>query len=158
MQLTYSTEGTISFKIIPEYFEDFLPVLHELNFRRCSNRALVIASIHEQPFPLAYCYRIIDHKDVTSAAQNKGLEKVRVIARIIQTLPWKWLQLLACPTCAVWGVLQCHNLRRMVRSVAGNSLEQTSLLVAVDVPVDCLHRSMNPTQMTPAFRLFCLRS
>jgi hypothetical protein len=76
---------------------------------------------------------------------NKGLEKVRVIARIIQTLPWKWLQRLACPKCAVWGVLQCRNLRRMVRFLAGNSLEQTSLLVAVDVPVDCLHRSMNPT-------------
>jgi len=42
----------------------------KLNFRRCSNWALAIASIREQQFPLAFCYRIIDHKDVTSAAQT----------------------------------------------------------------------------------------
>jgi hypothetical protein len=38
-------------------------------FRRRRNRDFAIATIHEQPFPLPYCYQIGDLHNVDSAAQ-----------------------------------------------------------------------------------------
>lgn len=55
--------------------DDFLPFWHQLHLRRFSNWALAIASIHEQPFPLTYRYRIIDQKDISSAAQTNDLRR-----------------------------------------------------------------------------------
>jgi hypothetical protein len=68
MLLIYSLE--LSFNIIPEHIDDFLPDWHELNFCCGRNRALAIATLHEQPFPLPYYIGIIAHKDAASAIQT----------------------------------------------------------------------------------------
>ena len=139
MQLIYPPEGTISFKIIPKHIDDFLPVWLEVKFPPLFKLGSCNC-IHSRT-AISTCFLLQNHRPQRRyfSGPNLRLEKVRAIAQIIQTLPGKWLQRLASPTCAVWGVLQCRNLRHMVRSLARNSLEQTTLLVAICVPVDYLH-------------------
>jgi hypothetical protein len=59
--------------MIPEHIDAFVPSWQELKqFRRGINQAVVLTTIHEQPFALLYYCGIDDLPSAASEAQTNG--------------------------------------------------------------------------------------